>query len=139
MDALFERFEWIHLILSYRLKMWQASMSPAVFDSLITFLTNIAIFDNGEPDPATVIIIQGETRTGKTTLAKQIWAYFPKLSIAELKEEQEVASANQPNVFIINLKHQFFTDEEYEKYFSMKSQPLLMGNCEMTQKFFSDV
>lgn len=136
MDALFERFESIHFILSFRLKMWQASMSPAEFDSLLTFLTNIAIFDDCEPDPSTVLVIHGAERTGKTTLANQIWALFPRLSILETMEQQ--VKPNYANVFIINLKQQFFSQEEYEKYFSMKPQPLLMGNCEITQNFLSD-
>jgi deoxyadenosine/deoxycytidine kinase len=128
MEELFERFETIHFILSHKFASWKGSLSPAEFDYFLTFLTNIAIFDSGQPDPSTVLVIQGDKCTGKSTLAKQIWAIFPTLCIFETMEQV----TKQPNV--ICLKYTFYSEEEQEKYFSMEPQPLLMGN----KKIFDD-
>ena len=129
MEDLLNRFDIIHSTLSNMFANWRASLIPSEFDSFITFMTNIAIFDKCEPDPSIVLIIQGEKFTGKTTLAKQITAIFPTLRILETSE----TVVNQPHV--ICLRHKFYSEDECQNYFSMESQPLYMGNIELYINF----
>jgi hypothetical protein len=127
---LINRHDHVYSKTEIRFSNWRASLDPLHFQQLVDLLTNNLLF--GPISPNHFLVIVGRKFTGKTTLSKQIWEYLPGLHIIESYEP----IPDQPYIY---LRHPFFSEEEYEKYFSMPVQPYYLGNIDANHTVFNDI
>lgn len=116
---LIDRYDHVYSKTEIRFRNWRASLYPLHFQQLMELLTNSILF--GVSSSKQILVLVGQKFTGKTTLSRQILEYVPNLDIMDSYEPI-------PDHHCIYLHHQFFNEDDYQRYFSMPEKVLFLGN-----------